>query len=127
MPRQARLDVPGALHYIMVRGINKATIFDDDEDKARFLERLGQNVLEGKCSWLVTFQRPRSKSPEEISRITIAISTTAFHPYFVEFPCLFLLREIFFYGFIKKSFDSVDPPTTETCLPSILSLPSAYN
>jgi REP element-mobilizing transposase RayT len=34
----------------MVRGINKANIFDDNEDKARFLERLGQNVIEGKCS-----------------------------------------------------------------------------
>jgi putative transposase len=50
MPRQARLDVPGALHHIMVRGINKANIFDDNEDKTRFLERLGQNVIEGKCS-----------------------------------------------------------------------------
>jgi putative transposase len=50
MPRQARLDAAGALHHIMVRGINKAAIFDDDEDKARFLERLGQNILEGKCS-----------------------------------------------------------------------------
>ena len=50
MPRQARLDVPGALHHIMVRGINKANIFDDNEDKVRFLERLGQNVIEGKCS-----------------------------------------------------------------------------
>jgi REP element-mobilizing transposase RayT len=34
----------------MVRGINKANIFDDNEDKARFLERLGQNVTDGKCS-----------------------------------------------------------------------------
>jgi putative transposase len=50
MPRKARLDVPGALHHIMVRGINKANIFDDNEDKSRFLERLGQNVIEGKCS-----------------------------------------------------------------------------
>ncbi len=50
MPRQARLDVPGALHHIMVRGINKADIFDDREDKARFLEHLGQNVLGGNCS-----------------------------------------------------------------------------
>jgi len=50
MPRQARLDVPGALHHIMVRGIDKTDIFRDDEDKARFLERLGQNVEEGKCS-----------------------------------------------------------------------------
>ncbi len=50
MPRQARLDIPGALHHIMVRGINKADIFEDDDDKARFLERLGQNVTEGKCA-----------------------------------------------------------------------------
>jgi len=50
MPRQARLDVPGALHHIMVRGINKSDIFKDDQDKALFIERLGQNVIEGKCS-----------------------------------------------------------------------------
>ena len=50
MPRQARLDVPGALHHIMVRGIDKSQIFRDDEDKARFLERLGQNVEEGKSA-----------------------------------------------------------------------------
>jgi putative transposase len=50
MPRQARLDVPGALHHIMVRGINKSTIFNDDEDKTRFLKRLGQSVEEGQCS-----------------------------------------------------------------------------
>ena len=50
MPRQARLDVPGALHHIMVRGINKTDLFEDKRDKARFLERLGENVTEGKCS-----------------------------------------------------------------------------
>ncbi len=50
MPRQARLDVPGALHHIMVRGIDKSDIFRSDEDKARFLERLGQTVSEDKCT-----------------------------------------------------------------------------
>jgi putative transposase len=50
MPRQARLDIPGALHHIMVRGINKSKIFKDDQDKKLFLERLGKNVIEGKCS-----------------------------------------------------------------------------
>lgn len=50
MPRQARLDVPGALHHIMVRGINKTNIFEDDQDKARFLERLGSNIADGQCS-----------------------------------------------------------------------------
>ena len=50
MPRQARLDVPGALHHIMVRGIDKSNIFRDSEDKTRFLERLGQNVQAAKCA-----------------------------------------------------------------------------
>jgi REP element-mobilizing transposase RayT len=34
----------------MVRGIDKTNIFRDDEDKAGFLERLGQTVTEGKCT-----------------------------------------------------------------------------
>jgi len=50
MPRQARLDVPGALHHIMVRGISKTDIFGDDQDRTRFLERLGVTVMEGQCT-----------------------------------------------------------------------------
>jgi len=50
MPRKARLDAPGALHHIMVRGIDKTDIFVDHQDKTRFLERLDENVTEGKCS-----------------------------------------------------------------------------
>ncbi len=34
----------------MVRGIDKSDIFRDTQDKARFLERLGQNVQAAKCS-----------------------------------------------------------------------------
>ena len=48
-PRQACLDVPDALHHIMVRGINKYAIFKDDQDKVRFLDRLSQNISEGNC------------------------------------------------------------------------------
>jgi hypothetical protein len=44
MPRQARLDAPGALHHLMLRGINKASIFDDDQDRALFLSRLEKNI-----------------------------------------------------------------------------------
>ncbi|OGS23536.1 MAG: hypothetical protein A2314_03260 [Elusimicrobia bacterium RIFOXYB2_FULL_50_12] len=50
MPRKARLDAPGALHHIMVRGINKSEIFKDDQDKSLFLKRLGTNVLNSKAS-----------------------------------------------------------------------------
>ena len=50
MPRQARLDIPGALHHIMVRGINKAKIFGNEQDKTKFLDRLGEIVKTGQCS-----------------------------------------------------------------------------
>ncbi len=50
MPRQARLDGPGALLHIMVRGIAKTKIFRDDKDKAGFLDRLAQNIEEGDSS-----------------------------------------------------------------------------
>jgi putative transposase len=44
MPRQARIDAPGALHHIICRGIERKRIFLDDEDRNRFIDRLG-NVL----------------------------------------------------------------------------------
>lgn len=50
MPRQPRLDVPGALHHIIVRGNNRADIFKDDEDRIRFIDRLGKNITEAKAS-----------------------------------------------------------------------------
>ncbi len=40
VPRQARIDFPGALHHVMARGIERRQIFADDEDRAAFLERL---------------------------------------------------------------------------------------
>ncbi len=50
MPRQPRLDIPGALHHIMVRGISKADIFMDDQDRVNFLQRLGENIIEAESS-----------------------------------------------------------------------------
>ena len=50
MPRRARLDAPGALHHIMVRGINKAAIFSDEQDRQKFLERLGENIDAAACA-----------------------------------------------------------------------------
>ncbi|BBO72202.1 transposase [Desulfosarcina alkanivorans] len=41
MPRQARIDTPGALHHIIARGIERRKIFNDDEDRDAFIERLG--------------------------------------------------------------------------------------
>jgi REP element-mobilizing transposase RayT len=41
MPRQARIDAPGAIHHIIVRGIERRKIFRDDADRIDFLERFG--------------------------------------------------------------------------------------
>jgi putative transposase len=40
MPRQARLDAPGVLHHVMVRGSERRAIVLDDTDRQEFLDRL---------------------------------------------------------------------------------------
>ena len=44
MPRGARLDAPGSLHHVMVRGIEKGIIFRDDDDREEFVRRMGKLV-----------------------------------------------------------------------------------
>jgi putative transposase len=46
MPRQPRLDAPGALHHVMGRGIERTTIFRTDEDQEDFLNRLADLCLD---------------------------------------------------------------------------------
>ena len=41
MPRKARIDAPGALHHIIVRGIARKKVFDDNSDRDFFIDRLG--------------------------------------------------------------------------------------
>jgi putative transposase len=50
MPRQSRLDTPGALHHIIARGIERRKIFEDDQDRYDFLERLGAILEETKTA-----------------------------------------------------------------------------
>jgi putative transposase len=44
MPRQARLDAPGTLHHVMIRGIEKRNIIDDDWDRTAFVSRMGDQA-----------------------------------------------------------------------------------
>ncbi|MDP2754827.1 MAG: transposase, partial [Nitrospirota bacterium] len=46
MPRQARLDFPGTLHHVMVRGIERKKIVADDGDRKSFISRIGKVALE---------------------------------------------------------------------------------
>ena len=48
MPRLARLDAPGILHHIMIRGIERQDIFRKDKDRDNFIERLSTILPETK-------------------------------------------------------------------------------
>jgi REP element-mobilizing transposase RayT len=50
MPRQARLDSPGTLHHVIIRGIEKKKIVSCDQDRQDFVARMGTIALETETS-----------------------------------------------------------------------------
>jgi len=48
MPRQARLDAPGTLHHVIIRGIEKRSIVNDQIDRESFVSRMGKLSIETK-------------------------------------------------------------------------------
>ncbi len=42
MPRQARLDAPGTLHHVIMRGIESGKVVGDREDRENFVSRMGK-------------------------------------------------------------------------------------
>ena len=50
MPRTGRLDAPGVLHNIMIRGIERRNIFRDNQDRKDFLVRLEKLLPETQTS-----------------------------------------------------------------------------
>lgn len=49
MPRQRRLDIPGVLHHVITRGIERRKIFMDDQDRRAFLDRLELGLEKTGC------------------------------------------------------------------------------
>lgn len=52
MPRAPRIDIPGLLHHVMVRGINRCDIFTDDDDRYFFVRRFSSLLQETTTSCL---------------------------------------------------------------------------
>jgi REP element-mobilizing transposase RayT len=46
MPRKARIDIPGLLQHVIVRGIERRKIFLDDQDRGKFLARFSSLLKE---------------------------------------------------------------------------------
>lgn len=56
MPRKARIDAPGALHHIIIRGIERKAVFKDSADRDNSIERLGRIITEtdtGCYAWVL--------------------------------------------------------------------------
>jgi hypothetical protein len=58
MPCKASIDAPGALHHIIVRGIDRTAIFRDETDYENFLLRFGRLLAESStpCLTSIFFQ-----------------------------------------------------------------------
>jgi len=57
MPRQARIDAPGALHHVIVRSIERKTIFRGNADREDFLARVASIFTQSQTpcfSWTLT-------------------------------------------------------------------------
>jgi REP element-mobilizing transposase RayT len=50
MPRQARLDTPGTLHHVIIRGMEKGQIVGGQKDREMFVSRLGEIALATKTA-----------------------------------------------------------------------------
>ena len=70
MPRQARLASPGTLHHVMVRGIEKRRIVDDETDRRNFVRRLGASAGETRTpiyAWALMYSKEATVSGEASS------------------------------------------------------------
>ena len=66
MPRSARLDAPGVLNHVTIRGIRSRSIFKDDRDRENFLERLGKLLQETRTAcyaWALLPDHAHKKRP----------------------------------------------------------------
>ena len=52
MPRAPRIDIPGVLYHVIVRGIERRDIFLDDEDRHSFVQRLSSLLEQTNTSCL---------------------------------------------------------------------------
>lgn len=56
MPRTARIDMPGLLQHVVARGIERRSIYLDDQDRRSFLQRLARLLKETGticCGWVL--------------------------------------------------------------------------
>ena len=93
MPRGARLDAPGTLHHVMLRGIERGNIVYDDEDREEQREKYGtffsplcQDILINyDIIWLLERPRKWRASPPYAENVGEFLSYRRTHSLIVTF------------------------------------------
>jgi hypothetical protein len=52
MPRSARLDILNLLQLVIVRGIEKRLIFNDDDDRRNFVKRFSDHLITTEAAFI---------------------------------------------------------------------------
>ena len=60
MPRQSRIDAPGALHHVIIRGIERKAILKDDADRHELVERM-ESIFGDSSTSCFAWTRPPAK------------------------------------------------------------------
>ena len=68
MPRKDRVDAPGALHHIIIRGIERKPIFKDKFDYGNFIDRLGKVLVD---TGTACFAWALSLTPSAVSKSVV--------------------------------------------------------
>ena len=50
MPRKARIIVPGSVHHVMARGLDRESIFLDNVDREKMLQLVERHFLAFRCA-----------------------------------------------------------------------------
>jgi putative transposase len=76
MPRGPRLDGTGALHHVMVRGIERRRRFHGDTDRGDFLVPLGRVATDG-AALVVAWSMLQKTPPENLLKLSDSVRLTA--------------------------------------------------
>ncbi|MBP2638629.1 MAG: Transposase like protein [Firmicutes bacterium] len=102
MPRQARKKSESGIYHLMVRGINKQSIFEEDDDRQRFLQTLGHYkmlsnyLLYGYCLMDNHVHLLIKETNEPLAQVVKRISSSYVHWYNQKYErCGHLFQERF--------------------------------
>lgn len=70
MPRQSRIDTPGALHHIMARGIEGGNIFRNDDERI-----LGDDDFVSRIPWLADDKMKKEYEPRSLGMDINAVAS----------------------------------------------------